>query len=277
MATANELVTDGLDLVTLPDVYLAVKAVLDDPNSGAGDMARAIETDPALSMRLLRMANSPFFGFAAQVGSVARAVSMLGTLQIHDLVLASSLATTFNRVASEVLDVPQFWRSSVRRAVGAKVIGTRCNVIDGDRIFLAGLLCHIGEMVIALREPEKYGASAAAATGQGRSLAEVQREALGFDYAEVGAALVHAWHLPEALQTTVRWHVTPRQAVDFALETAIVHVAAVLTGPDNARIEDAAAQLLNLTDDQLADISVELEQQAAEVLSLLYAEPRKIA
>ena len=89
---AHDLVTGNLRLTTLPDVYLKVKAVVDDPDAGVADMVQAIEHDPGITARLLRIANSAFFGFAAKVETVSRAVSLLGTQQIHDLVLATSLA-----------------------------------------------------------------------------------------------------------------------------------------------------------------------------------------
>ena len=165
---AKDLVTDSLQLVTLPDVYLRVKGVLDDPESCAADMARAIETDPAMTARLLRLANSPFFGFAANVDTTARAVSLLGTLQIHDLLLATSVSTMFSGVRSDVLNVADFWEESVRRGVASKLLATHCNLLDGERIFLAGLLAHIGKMVIAILAPGfLQEAAAAAATPAG--------------------------------------------------------------------------------------------------------------
>ena len=274
---AKQLVEDGIELVSLPDVYLQVKAVIEDTRSGAADLARAIETDPALCARLLGMANSPFFGFATQIGSVSRAVSVLGTVQVHDLVLATSLGQTFSGVDCEVLDVATFWRDSVRRGVGAKVLAGHCNLLDAERVFLAGLLCHIGEMVMALRTPEALQTTSLAALERGQSLVSVQREMLGFDYAEVGAELFQAWHLPGSLEATVRLHTEPRQATDFALETAIVHVAAILTGPDSSRLDDSALGLMNLNADTLARVPAEIERAAAEVLSLLYPPARKTA
>jgi HD-like signal output (HDOD) protein len=97
------------------------------------------------------LANSPFFGFAAQIDSV------LGNQQIENLVLATSLGETFVGVENIVLNMETFWHDSVRRAVGSKLLARACSVLDRERVFLAGLPCHIGELVIALRAPQMMG------------------------------------------------------------------------------------------------------------------------
>lgn len=96
MASAEELVASTLKLVTLPAVYLRAKKVIDDPDSTLGDLAEVIGQDPAITVRLLRIANSAFFGFAARIDTVVRAVNILGMQQVHDLLLATSVSTTFS-------------------------------------------------------------------------------------------------------------------------------------------------------------------------------------
>lgn len=271
---ARQLVDASLRLVTLPDVYLRVKAVLDDPHSSAADMANAIQTDPSTTARLLRMANSPFFGFAAQVEQVSRAVSLLGTVQVHDLVLATSIATTFEGMKTDALNVAAFWRASVRRAVGAKLLAGRCNLLDGERVFVAGLLSHLGELVIALQVPDTAERAAVSAGNRRVPLHAVQREMLGFDYAEVGGELLAAWHLPESLEQTVRHHIEPAHAASFPLETAIVHLASHLAREgaewDVDTVDPAALDLTPLDPGVLEHLRDELERQFADVHALLF-------
>lgn len=272
--TARALVQDSLQLVTLPDVYLRVKAVLDDPRSNAADMAAAIQTDPATTARLLRMANSPFFGFAAQVEQVSRAVSLLGTVQVHDLVLATSVASSFAGMRTEALNVGAFWRASVRRAIGAKLLAVRCNLLDGERVFVAGLLSHIGEMVMALQLPDTAERAAVLAGDKSRPLHAVQQELVGFDYAEVGGELLAAWHLPESLVAIVRWHHEPARGDEFPLETAIVHIAEHLAREDDAwdpaAVDAGALELTPLDDGMLEHLRGELERQFTDVHALLF-------
>ena len=271
---AKDLVADSLQLVTLPDAYLRVKGVLDDPESCAADMARAIETDPGITARLLRMANSPFFGFAANVDTTARAVSLLGTLQIHDLTLATALATTFSGVRSDVLNVADFWEESVRRGVAAKLLAVHCNLLDGERIFLAGLLGHIGKMVIAILAPGFMQEAAAAAAKRDQELHIVQREMFGLDYAEVGGELLKAWHLPESLEQTIRYQNEIDRAKIYPIETAILHIAARIAAPgandEPCAIDPAAMSATGVEEAALEDVQRHLDAQVNEVMALLF-------
>ncbi len=271
---AKKLVDCSLDLVTLPDVYLRVKDVLEDPQSSAADMAGAIQTDPGATTRLLRMANSPFFGFAAQVEHVSRAVSLLGTVHVHDLVLATSVAASFSMIQTDVLDVATFWRDSVRRAVAAKLIAMRCNVLDGDRVFVAGLLSHIGEMVLALKIPEMADRAATSAANRHLPLHIVQREMLGMDYAAVGGELLRVWHLPESFEETVRHHIEPTNAMTYPLETAIIHIADhIARDADDEEFDpmnNAVFDETPLDRSILDEIAAELEPEVADVMALLF-------
>ena len=271
---AKELVDGSLQLVTLPDVYLRVKAVLDAPESCAADMARAIETDPNMTARLLRLANSPFFGFAAHVDTTARAVSLLGTLQIHDLMLATSVASMFSGVRNDVLNVTDFWQDSVRRGVASKLLATHSNVLNAERVFLAGLLGHIGKMVIAIKAPGFLQEATVAATTRGQALHVVQREMFGLDYAEVGGELLNAWHLPASLEEPVRYQHAPKDAKTYAMEAAIVHIAALIAPAEVAMesppIATDIVSLTTLDDDAIDAVTAQLDQQTDEALALLF-------
>ena len=272
---ARELVDGSLQLVTLPDVYLRVKAVLDAPESCAADMARAIETDPNMTARLLRMANSPFFGFAANVDTTSRAVSRLGTLQIHDLMLATSVASMFSGVRNDVLNVAAFWQDSVRRGVASKLLATHSNVLNPERVFLAGLLGHIGKMVIAIKAPGFLQEAAVAARARGQPLHVVQREMFGLDYAEVGGELLSAWHLPASLEEPVRYQNAPQDAETYRMEAAIVHIAALIApaevGMDTLPIAADIVSLTTLDNDAIEAVTAQLDQQTSDALALLFS------
>lgn len=271
---ARELVDGSLELVSLPDVYLRVKSVLDAPESCAADMARAIETDPNMTARLLRMANSPFFGFAANVDMTARAVSLLGTLQIHDLMLATSVASMFSGVRSDVLNVADFWEDSVRRGVASKLLAAHCNVLNAERVFLAGLLGHIGKMVIAIKAPGFLQEAAQAARLRGQELHLVQREMFGLDYAEVGAELLKAWRLPASLEEPVRYQNTPEDAQSYAVEAAIVHIASRIApaelSPDAPPLRADVIPLMTLDHNGIDEVRGQLDQRTTEALALLF-------
>lgn len=279
LVQAKDLVTKCLRLVTLPDVYLRAKSVLDDPDSGAVDMARAIAHDPGMAARLLRIANSAFFGFAAKIDSIPRAVSLLGTQQIHDLVLATSLASTFKGVRSEVMDMDKFWHDSVYRAVAAKLLAAHCNVLDAERLFVAGLLADIGHLLMYGQIPEQAQAAAQAAAAECRPLQRVEQELLGFNYADVGGELLAAWRLPDSLEQTVRHHAEPAHATDFALETCIVHIATALNAmtvnAEDEAIDGGAAHLTGCDERLLAELAEEVDRQVADTVALIFSSPHR--
>ena len=135
MITAWEQVTTQTKLISLPDIYIQLKAVLDDPNYALADIEAVIEKDPAITARLLRMVNSAYFGLAVEISTVNRAINLLGTQQIHDLVLATSVSETFTGIPDDIMNMQQFWRHSVFCAAASRVLAAACNVLDSDRLF----------------------------------------------------------------------------------------------------------------------------------------------
>lgn len=224
----KELVTNSVKLFSLPDIYIRLKSVLDDPNACVMDMAAVIRQDPGLTARLLRMVNSSFFGFSSKIETVDRAVNLLGTQQIHDLALSTSVTQAFSNATNTVIDLEKFWYASVRCGVAARLLAYRCNILDSERLFVAGLLQDIGHMVMYAGMPEQIVQVIEQAQRDAAPVYVKEHEMLGFDYAEVGAALMENWCLPNSLIETTRFHLHPELAEDYPLETAIVHIAKML-------------------------------------------------
>lgn len=278
MITASELVDRVTHLVSLPDIYLRVQQLIDDPKTSLGDIGEVIGSDPALTARLLKIANSPFFGLAAKIETVTRAIAIMGTQQLHDLLLATSVAATFDRLSEPHMDMNRFWSHSIRCAVSARLLAFECNVLDSERLFVAGLLHDIGHMVMYQLLPQQSteAANGSLATPQARP--GIERELFGFDYAEVGSALLSAWHLPAMLTETVAHQNEPHRAESFPFETAIVHVATVITAsleasdnsnPILAGVAPFAVHQTGLTEDRAGAVQAQVEQHLAETMALL--------
>ena len=234
--TIDAIVERVRELATLPDVYLRIKRILDDPTSTHGDVAEALQTDPAMAARLLRVANSAFYGRPGGISTVARAVGLLGTQQVHDLVLAAAVIQGFDGLFPDSLKPRDFWRASILAATTAKLLAEHCGFLDAERMFVAGLLAQVGQLVLLEQLPVQMGSIVYLASQSGQRACDLQRGSLGFDYAEVGAALFAAWQLPAALSEPIRLHTAPADATDFALEAAIIHIA----------VETAAAEIEGL-------------------------------
>lgn len=285
MTTPAELVGGLGNLVTLPDVYVRCRALLDDPNSSMQDLGDVIRQDPALTARLLRIANSAFFGFATKIETVPRAITLMGTRQLHNLILATSVARAFSSIPDSVVNMAAFWWSSVYCGVASRLLAVRCHVLDTERLFVAGLLRDVGHLVMYQQIPDQARDAQIRAAELQQPLHVVEREMLGFDYADVGAALMREWGLPRGLEEVVSLHTQPGAAEAFALETAIVHLAAVCTArnetthfaPQSAPLLDASVwTLTGLAEEVLEEIAEEADRFAFEAVDIIVpAQQRK--
>jgi HD-like signal output (HDOD) protein len=224
-----QLIARMRELATLPDIYIRIKSILDNPVSTHKDMAEALSTDPALSARLLRVANSAFYGRPGRINTIPRAVGLLGTQQVHDLVLATAVIHAFDRISPDLLDPRLFWHSSLAAAAAAKLLAEHCSILDSERLFVAGLLSRIGNLILLEELPAQMHAILAEVGDLSNvALAAVQRDHLGFDYTVLSAALFRSWQLPRELVEPIRLHTQPATAEEFQLEAAILHVAVYL-------------------------------------------------
>jgi len=271
LTSPQALVERATHMVSMPGVYFRVRELVDDPDSGMADLARVLSTDPALSARLLRLANSAFFGLGARIDTVSKAVNLLGMLQVHDLVLATSITRTFANLSSRVMDMPRFWRRSVHCGVLARQLASACNVLDGERLFVAGLLHDLGHLLMYQHIPQPAQAAALEAQREGLPLFRVERGLLGFDYAQVGAALMRAWNLPRGLQEATEFHPEPARAESFPREACLVHIAAHLAAPEAGEtdIDPVVWEVTGLKPEGLAPVQAEAEQQLAQVAGLI--------
>ncbi len=178
------------------------------------------------------------------------------------------------------MDIHAFWSRSVYCAAAARLLATQCNMLERERLFVAGLLRDIGHLVMYQSIPDESKEALLRARTERRALYKVEREVLGFDYAQLGGALLHQWGLPGALWEPVQSHVTPEQPAEFALETAIVHLAGVL-GDAGETDQDEGDPIVSLahpcvwetmgvTPEQCAAIQIEVERQLDGVMYLIF-------
>lgn len=225
MNTAQELVAGVQDLLTLPEVYLKIQRLLRDPHTGVDDLVRVLHTDPALTARILRIANSAMFNLSRKVETLSLAVNLMGTSRLHDVVLSTSVINSFSRLALRPERVGLFWQRSIHTALLARVLASECRLFDSERLFVAGLLHDIGQLVLEARLPEQVAEADAAAAANAEPVWVVQQRLFGTHYGEVGAALMHAWQFPESLVEVCDRHVAPQDAANFPLECSLVHIA----------------------------------------------------
>ncbi len=134
----QRLIEDVDRLVSLPDVYYRLEALIEQPGSSLQDIARLLASEPDLCARLLSMANSAFYSFPTRIESIAQAVQVIGLRQIRELVLATSIVNAFSRVPLGMIDMHGFWTHSVATGVMAKCIGQQAHRRQPERYYVAG-------------------------------------------------------------------------------------------------------------------------------------------
>ncbi|MDH4085306.1 MAG: HDOD domain-containing protein [Nitrospira sp.] len=279
MPSAHELVQSCTSIFTLPEIYFRVRDVVDDPGSTMDDLANALKLDPAISARLLRIVNSPLYGFPKQVDTITRAVNLIGMQAVNDLVTVTTIGRTFAGMPVQLIDAPRFWRKSVFCALLAGKIAKSSGIDDSERFFIEGLLRDIGHFVLYQTVPQRAQSALIEADYLDSSLAEVEQSNIGCDFAEVGAELIRSWGMPVQIERAVRYQLSPKEAGDFALHASTVHLAGVVADHEelepNRRHEVMPFDPFAITTTQfeppsLSALLIETHAQLQDTLALIH-------
>jgi putative nucleotidyltransferase with HDIG domain len=237
-----ELVQGVGGLVTLPDVFIRINQLVENPNSNIADIAQAVGHDPSFTVRLLRVANSSFYGFSSSIDTVPKAVAIIGTSQIRSLALATSVASSFDGLPNTLVSMEHFWRHSLYCALAARALAKQTGKCDPDAVFTAALLHDIGELVIFNRLPQQAKDSLLLVLDSPDELPvyQAEQQVMGFDHTQVGAELARQWQLPVMLTECIEYHHAPQTAQRFPREVALVHIANALALMAEVRTLDPA-------------------------------------
>lgn len=278
-STPEQLVDDIGELVSLPEACVRINEMVDDPGCSAEDIGKVISSDPALTVRILKIANSPFYGFSTEVDTVSRAITVLGTVQLRDLILASSACKTFEGIPNDLISMDSFWYHSIFCGITARKLANSCMLGRGEALFVAGLLHDVGQLLIFNRMPieAKKVLLRTKITNSEAELYLIEQQIIGFDHAAVGAALTQQWNLPPCLQECVAFHHSPEKASLFPQEVAIVHIAQAITnlggkesleGNDIDTISDEMWEIAGLSSDIIEQTIEEVEREIPEVQAM---------
>jgi len=190
-------------LPSLPALAVRVIALANDPATQMTHIADAVALDAALSVKMLKVANSPLFAARRRADSVRQAISLLGTHAAISIALSFSLAAALSRSRQTVIDIGRFLRRAILSAIAARALGESLKLDHIDDIFLAGLLQDIGVLALCSALGSDYSRIVAAAGADHDALLLAERSQLGSGHDEVGAWLMERWHLPDGLVRSV--------------------------------------------------------------------------
>lgn len=217
------------DLDRLPALSAVVQDLLDylqQPEVDVGQVAQRIARDPTLAARLLRVANSSFYGLQGQVATIADALVVLGLRSVRTLVTGAAVASHLQSLAVAGYDGRAFWSHSAGTALCARTLARQVGA-SPENAFTAGLLHDIGRLILAARFPEAYRRVEAHRAQRDCYPLEAEREVLGFDHTQIGAALAVRWKFPAEITAAISWHHSPADQPDGSL-AELIHVADVM-------------------------------------------------
>ena len=260
-------------LVSLPFVVLRINELLDDENSSATDIGELIIQDPAMAAKVLRIANSAFYGVSYQVETITRAVTLLGTQQLRNIVMAAACVDAFKKIPNNIMTMEDFWRHSMYCALASRTLGKLAGFGDSESLFIGGLLHDIGVLAMFKLEPDR-SRQALEINLDGidgdLEIHEAEQRLFGFDHADVGGKLLSQWKFPGKLTEIVAYHHYPERAKEFVKEASIVHIAnsisvlAELDTDDMASapaISEAVWHITGLKPEQIADVREQADEQ----------------
>ena len=269
------------EIATLPEVTIRIIEIVEDDKSTARDLHEVIKNDPALSVKILKVVNSAFYGLPGQVASVDRAIMMLGLSAVKNIAIAASIARLFKgKRISEQFSAADLWRHGLSVAVAGKCIAKLSpNPALRDEIFLAGLIHDLGTLVERQSFPEKFAEVIQQCTDGGVDFLECERRIIGADHQAFGVGLTTKWNFPRHLRAAVGFHHNP-EALSPELRNlaTLIQVADVLccqerigfylTAQDGV-IGDAALDTLSITREQLEEVRAALPDGLADAEAML--------
>jgi HD-like signal output (HDOD) protein len=251
-----------------------IETALQSQQCSLASLGEAIQRDPDLTARLLRLANSAFYGFSTRLSTVSEAVSLIGVQQVQELIVASSILERFTGVPEDFVNKDSFWRHSLACGIGARLLALEKHLPKPDKFFVAGLLHDVGRLVLLLQAPKSARQIYEIYSGGRMLLREAETRALGFDHQQIGGLLLQHWKYPPLLVEAVSYHHYPMLSAVAKLEASVVHLADHLVGAMGigtsgerfvSALDERAWTLIGLAPDRLSYVMNGIDEQIEAV------------
>lgn len=207
-----ELIKDNQELASLPQVLAEVIRIADNDDASTSDIANIIMKDPALTARVLRIVNSPFYGASREIGTINQAVMTLGTRAVKALALTAGLYRLFDD-ENGVVDRPRFWRHSLEVAIISREIANLCSYKPAEEAYVTGLLHDIGILVMEASFTDQFRRVWRLVTS-GEPLAKLEDANWGTNHGRVGKFLLDQWKVPRFIGNAIAQHHEPLEEQD---------------------------------------------------------------
>jgi HD-like signal output (HDOD) protein/CheY-like chemotaxis protein len=269
------------NLPTLPTVYTEVDRLCKNPDVSSDELSKVIETDPSITLKLLNLSNSAFFGFTRQIKSVRDAISLLGNKTVQNTILSIAIfEVTKDLGGSAGLDKNEFWLHSTAAGSVARFLSNKLS-LGRDEAFTSGIVHDMGKIILDALYSDFYAEVLTKVSESPITIYDAEEDVIGLNHCQIGLELAQAWNLPPELSEAVAYHHRPSIAEKdkeiaslVNLGDAIARELGVGSGGDQAEVKahPAALKRLQVTQDQLEEWTPEIQEAVDKdkaILSIL--------
>lgn len=257
----DEVTKKVKEIPALPAITRRVLQLTDDANSTVRDLNEVISQDQGLTAKVLRLANSAYYGFPRRIYSISEAIILLGFSTIRSLVLAASVYNMLGRpLEGYALPAGELWRHSLACAMGSRLIAQRIRYRYLEQAYTTGLLHDIGKVILNYYLKEQYQLVIQRVQEEMLPFNEVEEQLLGLNHAMVGARVAEKWNLPPELVESIEHHHQPARASMNLQLACITHLSDAMCmsmgiglGLDGMHyaFDDKAMEILKLREEDL--------------------------
>jgi putative nucleotidyltransferase with HDIG domain len=262
-------------LPTIPSVLRKLLGVIENPKISLNEIGSFISNDPVLTSRVLKVVNSPVYGFPGRISSVSQSLILLGLNVVKGMLLGVSVFEAMQ------MTMVGLWEHSLGCAVTARIIAKKKELKEPEEVSVAALLHDIGKVVLGLKFPDEYKKIMSDAETKDIFIFDAEKNYFGINHADAGAWIAQKWNFPRSLVEVIEYHHKPHLSKNVAMQTAIVHLSDILIrakgfgfAGDNSvpAINNAAWQMLNLSGSDVKDILDEMEDSLSQADDFLLSD-----
>ena len=224
----QKLNKEDITLPEIPSIVFELNEVIANPLSSAEDIAQVVHRSPSLTALLLKIVNSPFYGFPSKIDKISLAVTLIGTREISGLALGISIISLFNNIPKEILSMHSFLRHSLACGIISRILAAHKNIPQTEQLFVSGLLHDLGRLILYSYFPEESLNILSRARSSDTLLYLQENDHLGCNHTHVVKHLLQEWKLPMVLENNIFFHHSPREAQQ-PVPATLVHLADIIT------------------------------------------------
>lgn len=278
----HHLIRDQINLPSPPAIAVRILETVQNKDSSLKDLEKIISADPALTGKMLRIANSAFYSLPSEITNVGRALSILGTNVIKNIALSFVIAGNMRGEEDPFFDFEYFWRRAVTAAVATKMVMALLETKNED-IFVAGLLKDLGVLTMYLTKGQDYVQTLRECRAtKGTGLVDFEQEKYRYDHQQLGYILLRSWGIPETIITPILYHHNPAEAPEkHRLAASVLNVANLLsiiysdsdTSSNVKLLGTKMLEFFNIPTEKTLKLIDDVAQNSVDILEIFELDP----